>query len=281
MAKRTDLKHSILKQVIFRIDYSNIMDNDVENVISNSLRSLYFQNGFEKFWNEYENSVDINLPNSNRNDDVPQFNNFERINLWCFYGEDEYLKKTIKLSRNYFYLSLSVKTKYTSFIDYIDIINHTMTKIKERVTELRYTKISMRKINSCIINNLDNVSKYFNEKVFNIENEVLKYDVNDFNALTNSVILKRNDINVNYIRNLQKGTNALKNEVLYQIVLDLNSYINDINTINDYSERNELTNLITNINTELYNVYIEGLTNLFIEKLQNDTFNERDVRLVN
>lgn len=280
MIDKKSLKHSILKQVILRIDYSNIMDNDIENIISSELREVYFSNGFAKFWNEYENSIDLNLPEKGNANAIPSLDNFEKLNLWCFYGENDEIKKKIKLSKKYFYLSITVKTKYNSFLDYIEIVSKTICKIKEKVSMLNIGRISMRKINACFIEDLNIVEKYFNKNVFDIKNEIIAEDYTKFSALNNVILLKNKGINVNYIRSLQKGTNANKTKDMYQIVLDLDSYINDREKLLNIKNQNDIVEVIKDINEELFDVFIRGLTEYFVTELQKDKMDDEYIKQV-
>ena len=67
---RLDIKHNFLKQLLFRLDYDGILEQDVEACVL-KLRDKLHSIGFVNFGNRVENQVDLqvkmdlNIPNQN------------------------------------------------------------------------------------------------------------------------------------------------------------------------------------------------------------------------
>ena len=68
---RAEIKHNFLKQIIFRLDFQGVLNDDVEKCVM-QLRQKFFEAGYINMGNRTENEFDfqvkmnLNIPNENQ-----------------------------------------------------------------------------------------------------------------------------------------------------------------------------------------------------------------------
>lgn len=263
---RKSLKNNFLKNLVFRLDFSNMMEKDVEDFIQ-VIREKIYTCGYTTLKEVYDNNTNVNLDVLNPNN--VQINN-ETQKVYQFTSSNN---KVLKISKSYIVFDINMELNETLFSTYLPLISEIINELKKR-KYVHYNRIGLRKTNVCILLDKSKLNDYFTSNVLYLFNE-------------NSVITQIGDeifqdnLRIHFNRRLQTGTINVdgKDRNAFQIVLDIDAYMQDdfnINVNNEVIEKNSEI-ILTELNTSIFNIYVNSLTDDFISKLQESNFDDINI----
>jgi uncharacterized protein (TIGR04255 family) len=282
MNERSSLKHSFLKEVIFRMDFDNILEEDVQTFVKN-LRDKYFKMGYTTQSERYENKADIQVRSNliGESGNPFEFGRVEHSKVCQFLNNTVNSVDRLELSKRFFILTVNVKSKYKSFDKYLDCILASIDSIQQSSPFFKPVRIGLRKINICLIPTLPTINKYFRQPVFNAND--VSNALNDYKYLASNsnVLLRHDNFKINYIWNIQSGLVQKEGEQtpMYQLVLDIDAFSDDAIILKEYIKGGETTKrLILQSNDILFDLYKRSLTDTFFEALKQDTFRNEEIQ---
>ena len=265
---RKELKNNFLKRLIFRIDFSGLMNTDVEKYIER-IRPAILERGYKKFGIENTNSISVDIADPN---DIKSSNEIQKV--FVFDSED---KKRISVSTNFIDINIDMENSETMFYKYLPLIS-TMVNNLKKLDFVFFERIGLRKINSCVILDTKSINNYFKNNVF------CKFANESFNnAVADVFIYKGNSVEsykTNYKRELQMGE-VIENgnrQSAQQVILDIDCYIDNKLTFNELIRSVDSKDILREFNDKIYEIYINSLQDDFIDLLKNEEFNDKDVR---
>ena len=255
--------NNFLKNLIFRLDFSNMMDKDVEDFIQ-SIRDVIFDSGYTTLREVYDNNTNVNLDIINP--DNIKINN-ELTKVYQFTSTNN---KILKISKSYIIFDINMELNETLFSKHLPLISEIINELKKR-KYLHYTRVGLRKTNVCLLLDKAKLSDYFNPNVLCLFSE-------DSTITQIGDEIFQGNYRIHYNRRLQEGTISTNNQeqTAYQIILDIDAYLQDDSnfSINDEITHNDSTLILTKLNDLIYENYINSLTDDFINKLQKLDFND-------
>lgn len=282
MIKRNELKHNFLKRIFFRVDYIGILDDDIQKIVT-TLRNNIFNNGFTGFQQTYENQMNLefNIDLSSQDVDAKR-NDLECLNFYTFFNKEG---ESISLTKNYFFLNVNVNDESHTFDKYVDILGEIIDCYNKISNYSKPVQIGIQKTNVCYFRDLSKLNNYFSNIAFNHEEIMRIYK--EYNCSHNTLLteLTKDFYNINYNRYVQEGQMTGTNGdsfVSYQVVLDCIVHCDNVNEIQKaLSDRNSCANFVKKLNDIEFNLYINSLTDKFIELLKGDTFYNNEIEGVN
>lgn len=273
---RFEIKHNFLKKIMFRLDYEGIMESDVEKCIV-SLRQRFHDAGFTKLSNRMENpfdlqvKMDLNIPNENQK----SINN----NIYSFSSNK---REVLEISKSFFTLDVSVDQVYESFDKYMPLLVDTIEEIRSSSPYFQVLRISLRKINICLIDDLESLSEYFSGAAFNVTDVVKQFSDYGCSATNIVTVLSKNDYQVNYVRNVQEGVIQLNDgsqKTVYQAVIDVDVFKEGNKGILPLiSDRQRVKETLETQNAIEFEVFIRSLSDKFIDTLKQEEFRDDAIR---
>lgn len=276
---RREIRHSFLKQIIFRLDFDGVLESDVEKCVE-SLRENFWKSGFRYMDNrtinreDHEIKVELNIPDENRF----SFNDTNAASVYCFSSD---LNELLELSKSFFTLTVNIDKGYESFDKYISILTETVGTIKNSSPYFRALRMGLRKINLYFFKKLDLLPYYFKKAAFNI-GEILD-QISGYNCTASNMVtlLEKEKYRVNYVRNIQEGFMQQEDgsqKTVYQIALDIDVYIDDFKEMRKILVDKESTEeALKKQNTVEFEIFIKSLTEDFVEKMKSDAFHTMDI----
>ena len=139
-----------------------------------------------------------------------------------------------------------------------------------------------RKIDICLLDELESLSEYFSRATFNIE-DVVKQFVDYGCAASNIVtVLSKNGYQINYVRNIQEGVMQLNDgnqKTVYQAVIDADVFKEGNKEILPLiSDRQKVKDTLEMQNSIEFEVFIKSLSENFIDALKQETFCDDTIR---
>lgn len=268
--RRSDLKYNFLKKVIIRLDYTGVLDSDLEETVKN-IKDFLFSCGFVNLKEGYINEIDFDIkdPELIETQLAIPINELKKNKSYIFSTENS--QQTVQITKFYALISVDFE-KYIKFEVFQEIFSKMVKIIKENNKFLRMLRLGLRKINSCILLDLMRLNDYFDEKYFNNIVKYLNFDGFNINIMNSRTIdsFTINNRNVNYIRYITQGVlnNNDEQKEAYQVVLDIDVYIRDKDRLKMIFDNEENLNTeLVNINTLLFELYIHALKDDFIQQL--------------
>lgn len=263
---RKSLKNNFLKNLIFRLDFSGMMDADVEDFIQ-SIRDKIYARGYTTLQEVFENNTNVNLDSFDATN--IQINN-DTVKVYQFISANN---KILKISKSYIIFDINIESNETLFSKYLPLISYIITKLKER-KYVHYNRIGLRKLNSCIILDKSTLSNYFPQNVLRQFNE---------NFITTQIAddILQDVYRINYNRRFQEGIINIneKEAPAYQVILDIDASMQDDaeNSLNNKVLENNADEILTELNDLIFDVYIKSLTEKYIEKLKDTNFDDENI----
>ena len=260
--KRKELKSNFLRQMIIRVDYDYLFDEDIENIVKKRYKEL-IESGYKmnsKTLAEYNINVNINNITEEENNSVSMKNN----------NKEEYssFKKeniVIDITRNFATITDEYK-KFESFEAIVSDFSKIIEEIRNVREGLEIKRIGIRKINSYLFKDINRINDYFEPTLFSF-NELEK---NEKSLMVKQTIesFKYKDYKINELGNISKGIitnpNGEKFDA-YQVVLDIDVY-ND-KDINEKINLEEMNNIV-------FEVYKSALNINFLENLKKENYED-------
>lgn len=267
---RSDLKHNFLKNIIFRLDYNGLIDAEVENFIL-EIRADISKRGYINLKEEFINELEVE-PNPFMNNN--SFLSRELQKVYVFSSESG---KSLKISKSYIIIDIDTEENESMFSAYVPLITLLVKKLKA-IEYVKFERIAIKKVNVCVLLDKNTVSDYFT-------NTVLSLFSDDSATVQAADEIKYGDYEVNYNRRMQEGymvvqkseTEESKMEEVHQVVLDIESCVQNSQILNELLAKEEAETVIKKLNELIFETYIDSLTEGFKEKLTQKEFNESDI----
>lgn len=277
---RAEIKHNFLKQIIFRLDFQGVLNDDVEKCVM-QLRQKFFEAGYINMGNRTENEFDfqvkmnLNIPNEN------QFS-ISNTNQSLVYNFTSNNKEILEISKSFFTLTVDIEKLYEKFDKYVTLLAESIEVIKNVSPYFNALRIGLRKINICFLDNIADLSTYFSRAAFNIDDVVNQFSDYGCAASNMVTILSKDDYQINYVRNIQEGVMQQEDgsqNPTYQIVIDIDVYKEGNKEILALlSDKQNVENNLKLQNTIEFEVFIKSLNNELIELLKQDSFQNNAIR---
>lgn len=263
--QRNDLKHNFLKQIVIRFDFTGISESEIDGVIQ-EIKPLLRERGYRSMKIESIKEMDFQLddPETIEAEGIP-VREVRQQNVYVFFNEKPGV--ILKISTVFAFISIE-KTKYINFFEYSPTLLEVMKKIQECLF-FAGTRFGLRKINKCILIDINTLNKYFEHDAFHLFSMNSESRSKLFNA--RDCILHK-DYNINYTRNILAG--ELDREQVYQVVLDTDIYLLESEKVSELIKKPEL---LIPMNDLLFDMYKMTITDEFAGELQKENFCDENI----
>lgn len=264
--KRENFKNNFLKNIIVRFDYTGIAEVELDKIIA-KVKSIFKEDGYDKLNEGYLTEMDFQFqdPESVEAEGLP-IKEIRKKKAYVFTNSQKGIE--CKLSTQFVLVSI-YSQKYISFAEYSQTLMNVIRMIKSNVEFLRCFRFGIRKINKCIIKNIEDLNQYFEVEFFKIYGLNRKFEPKLFESKD---CFKDEKYNVNLTRMVIMG--EYENDVAYQVVLDSDIYITENDNISNLFNNNDE---ITIMNEKLFELYKEALTEYFITELGKENFSDEHI----
>lgn len=262
---RNYFKNNFLKKIIVRFDFTGVLEQEIEENMP-GLQSKFKAKGYDEFRNEYSSEIDFQVED-------PEFievnglpvNEIRKQKSYVYRNSENGIE--IKISAWYAYVSVENKN-YVSFSEYSRDLTDAVNSLKEHLSFINFTRFGIRKINQCIIKDLDLLNHYFEKEYYQMiakEHGYLSklYQTKD--------CYMDGDYNVNLIRTVITG--EYEGKPAYQVILDADVYI----TGNKIEDLLKDESYIKDMNSNLFELYKASITDDFIKKLGHEDFYDKNI----
>lgn len=163
-----------------------------------------------------------------------------------------------------------------SFDNYMELMVFIINALTKTTDYFKILRIGLRKVNICLINDLDNINKVFSTKAYSLTDwlgsDNFEYIGN--NNVTNLI----NDIyNINYVRNILRGA-MVENDVemvAFQLIVDIDIFIENIVTLKQICQnKNNIHKSLTEMNDIIFELFTDSLQNNFLKQLTQDELSD-------
>lgn len=255
--KREDFKHNFLANTIIRFDFRGIFENELEknvSILKKTLKEHYYD--FIKL--EQAQEIDFKINDPELLNSIPS-TNIRKQPVYVFNNEEKGL--IFKISPTFAIIN-NLNKKYISFSEYapflIEIIN-----LLQKTPFFNITRFGIRKINICILKDINKLYDYFNKEHFYL------YNQKGTQTYQQSQTFTKEQYNINLIRNIVLG--KYDEQPAYQIAIDADIYTFSKEKITDIIQDESQINKMNDI---LFEIYTNMLSNKLIEQLSKDKFND-------
>ncbi|MCH4895653.1 TIGR04255 family protein [Marinilabiliaceae bacterium JC040] len=265
---RDNLKGNFLKQIIFRIDYSGVVD--ILPIVKDFMRKYGERVGI--YSKTFHNKVDLDmrsLEDISETLSVP-VRVLEKEVVHRFTDSKNEASETI-FDISTYYTSFTINCKrYNSITDYKNLFNDYIAFMFSSNNSFEIKRIGLRKISEKVVQDYTELFKIFEQNMFcNSDDINSNFDSNNINNL--SVISpKKSDEIINYNRRILKGFITKKDgkrEVAYQAVLDMDCFLKD-EFLNSVNEQKKASDTISRMNSILFDIYKMSVTYEYLETLK-------------
>ena len=262
--KREQLKNNFLKATIIRLDFQNILDKDMIEILP-MVKEYAKNHGFDKY--EEKNSGEIKVSVTERDFGTPDVTSdvVNEKKIYCFTNEIGY---SLELTDSFVVVKF-VSTKYITFEKQFKIISDIISILSEKSSFFTEKRFGVRKINKCLLRDKSLITRYFNPAVVNsyknenIENTMISKQLDVF---------AKGECLTNFNRSIIQGKS--NDEILYQIELDIDTYIQEKDSIKNtiYDEEK-----VTQLNDIIFEIFISSLSEELIKNLCMEEFELPDI----
>lgn len=258
---RRGLKNNFLKTLIFRVDFSGMMDVDVEDFIK-KIRSQLIEAGYVTFQEEY--GIIDNILNP---DNIPM--NSETAKVYVFNAPTG---KQVKISKTFIIFEINMEKNETLFSNYVPLISYTLDELK-KLEYVKFYKIGLKKVNACILLNKEVLNNYF-------KNNVLYRFKDDSPTTQVADEFNLKGYRVNYNRRFQEGkiTDDSGDKPGYQVILVIDSFLEGYEILGEKINIMNVSEILRELNDIIFEIYISSLTNDFINKLSQDNYLDNNMK---
>ena len=257
MISRDSLKYNFLKRIIVRLDFQGVLDIEMDSVLAD-VKNLLKEAGFNKYHEKMSHEIDIEI----REDDntIDQLPIRERISYKVYSFIDDNRGIVLDISRSFVCVNIA-STKYIPFDEYINYIVDIGNIYKEKINFLRMNRFGIRKINQCIVKDINRINDLFQDSYYSCKKTFSDENIDE---ITRRQLSSKDKYRMIVTSNIQRG--SLKDQPTYSIILDSDIFaedeiINDLmNNPNEFSAMNDI----------LFQMYLSVLTDSFIAQLQNE-----------
>lgn len=265
--KREDLRNSLLKQVIIRLDFTSMVD--LNGYIGILTRSDWFKTVFT----DYKNA--ITEDNVNVEDRTTRINDSNGKDVRVFYGCNIPPEKNTNLAitEDVICLTINCDNNYYKIDDYIELVKRVWDLLISFDSYVKIKRIGIRKIDGIELPNGNDANRYFEYFDQGVCNPGLDYLLG--REYTDRFIKEPQNIKIIYTRNVRLMVGEEGNTT-FIFVLDTDTYADyEMFLDNVYKWKNklrpdydELGNLLMgNINTASFEMFKRGVTKEFLNML--------------
>lgn len=266
--ERTDINYNFLKKIIIRVDYNGILERELEKSVED-IKNILKNKNFDRFYESFINEVDFEIkdPEQIETQRMIPVQELRKTKSYNFSKNENGVQ--VQISK-YF---MSVTVDYNSYIKFETIcilFNEIFDKIVDNNNYIRVLRLGLRKINNCILLEINRLQEIIKEKYFSNLNDLFS-DIETLPILNkqnlDTFIYK--DTNINLIRYLSGGILNLDGEdkEAYQLVLDIDTYKNDEDYLNTITKTHNVYEELVKFNTVLFKTYINMLSDTFVNNL--------------
>lgn len=280
-------KQYLLKKILVRIDFDQAQDIDVDNAIQ-KVRDYFFDEGYKLFHNV------VPLTSFQPENNFLQNNDSQFIPPVSIINETvrEYLLKkdllSIKFSNKYLIIEDLINNDYKGSQSYSKLISRLMEAIHDENSYLTLQRIGLRKFDSLVFKEIGNIDMYFDSKVFNQKDSLLKYQTFGnilYEASSKiSIISEEKSCKGNIITEIQTGEyTELRNDTqeisktgqAIQAVLDIDIYKDNFENTKPFTDY--ILEIYDVLNEESYSIYKSALTEKFYNSLLDGNVNDSNI----
>lgn len=242
---RSKLKHTFLKSLTLKVEYGGLIDLDVEYYVK-SIRDILYDKKYISLEEIYED---------------------DHNKKFVFKTENG---RIITISKSNIILEINTKINNPMFSKYLPTVINLIKELK-KFEFINIKKIGLQKVNTCIIYEKDDISKFFTEKALHLAlDDVISLEFNEQAEVDNIYFLYNRTITKGTVRRSEENRTGKDTDTGYQIVLDIEGFM----PIQDELDEDNLEECIKKINNQLYDLFIESLSTEFIKKLSQEEFND-------
>ncbi len=269
MVTRDSLRHNFLRNIIIRLDFQILTDEEVNEILP-KLKQLLKEKGFLRFNEGVSRNYNINVPQTVPADELTA-KAISTKQYFSFINDTLGIK--MDFSNSYFVITINSE-KYIPFINYSSMFIDGLNVIKAGCNGILYKRLGIRKINTCLINDIAKINTYFSEKMFAFyetpENACsLSYNKKESFLLDNR-------FKMNLICSTQQG--KANDDILHKVEVDIDIYSDNKEDI----EKTILTQSeFSKLNDKIFDIYLNSLSREFVAKLMSETFDDSTVLGVN
>lgn len=262
---RDALKYNFLKKIIIRFDYDGMDDTELDQVISSISLELK-EHGYTNRTVETAREMQIQL-------DDPESGNYGEV-----YGKKVREQKVFVFRNGNLQVKLGIssssacinieETKYVDCLTYCDVLWKVMKIISEseKVPFFQFKRFGLRKINQCILKDINCLNDYFEPSHYHI------FRFQNMDNIKEKIMqiresLEIDDYNINLNRMLIRG--EVRGQEAYQVNYDADIYLLDEESIEELIQNKDK---IAKMNDWLFELYKDAVTETFLNQLIDGTF---------
>lgn len=262
---REDIKYNFLKNIIIRFDFQGMDERELDSVISEVGGYLKKEeNGYISKNIEISKEMDFDI------DDPEQIEregllakSVREQNVYVFQNRDPQV--TLKISTTFALISID-KTKYVNCLQYCDTLIYIMKVIMEKIPYFSCTRFGLRKINQCILLDINKLNDYFEKSHYQIYVFGTEHHCR-IKVAERTDHLFIDDYNLNLTREILRG--ELQGEEAYRINLDADLYLLGDKEVKEIIQNNTC---VKTMNEILFNIYKDTITESFLQQLIDGSF---------
>lgn len=262
---RDVLKYNFLKKIIIRFDYEGMDDTELDQVISDISLELK-KHGYTSrtVGTTKEMQFRLNDPEGEEHAEL-YGKKIREQKVFIFHNENPKVKLNISSDN----ACITIEdTRYVNCLVYCNVLWNVMKIISESaaVPFFVFKRFGLRKINQCILADIDCLNKYFEPTHYYL------FRFKDKSNIRQKVMQLRDnfeieDYNVNLLRTLIRG--EMRGKEAYQVNYDADIYLIDKDNIEELMQNEEK---IADMNEWLFELYKDAVTEEFLNQLIDGSF---------
>lgn len=253
---RENFKSSLLKQVVVRIDYSEI--SNFEGLIQTM--TPYLKENFGNRWKYTTNNINVRIDEKALASDSLPIAVLPSNDVYRFTAcSIEPIQNVIlDVANTFTSLIIDCNKEYDKVDKYLELVSEIMSKIFDFDAYASIARIGIRKIDSKTFDNMDAAKEIFenvNESQIDISNmSAFQYRVSSF------ILNKDTGTQVNLSR-----TYTNTDDQQFQVDLDIDGYIGNPKFLQGINSRELLSQKLKTINDLLFDIFKLNVTEAFLK----------------
>lgn len=256
---RENFHSSLLKNVIIRVDYSEVSNLDgAVGDLNGLLNADYFENKHI----QQANKVNMTLSKENIDEGtIPvSLSSIQKIHSYTSCKLEPKQKVQLDISSTFSCISIHCDDNYGGLDDYIALMSKVVSKIQEYDSFVQIGRVGIRKVDGDDFDTLEQV-----KEVFSRIDESADEQENFKSCQRNKTYLLLNeedDMQVNLTQSI------IMNGSGFRVILDMDGYWNEVPNVllDGVSNEEGLKNILNKINENLFGLFKEYVSEAFLEK---------------
>ena len=257
---RTDLKYNFLKSIIVRLDFTGVLESEMEKVLIH-IKPFAKDRGFSKYIEKITGQIDLSLVDKGAQESSEFSNKVKRQKVYSFIDEN----RGVVLDVSNSFVCLTINTvQYISFDSYCEIVPHVAGIYKDCIDFFSVARFGIRKMNECLIEDKAQIRNYFNPEYYSYFSQLEGIDTLQSNHVN---VFSIGKCRINHIANISQG--QYEGKTVYSIRLDIDAYFTtaeDIQKLLDSKEE------LLKVNDLIFKVYVHSLTRDFVSSLMSEEY---------